>query len=72
MTLLMGDRVRLRPLEPDDMKDVFIGVNNPEAVGDFDVFHVTSWCEVEKWFKELGGLMSFQRLLFKRMRMVRR
>ncbi len=54
MTLLRGNMVRLRPFEPDDMKDIFRWVNNPEAVGEFDVFRVTSWSEVEKWFKEHG------------------
>ena len=66
MTLLKGETVRLRPIEPDDMKDIFHWVNNPEAVGEFDVFHVASWAEVEKWFKKAGGPHQFSTLVIEK------
>jgi len=51
MVLLKGDRIRLRPIEPEDLREVFRMVNAPESVGAFDVFQFASWGEVEKWFK---------------------
>lgn len=63
MVLLKGEKVHLRPLEPDDMKDFFYNVNNPEAVGEFDAFGITEWSEVEKLFKEPKGPHEFTMLI---------
>ncbi len=66
MTLLRGEKVHLRPFEPDDMKDVFYWANNPDAAGEFDVFNIENWAEVEKWFKEPGGPHKFTTLIIER------
>lgn len=50
--LLKGDKIRLRPIEPEDVREVYRMVNDPEIFGEFDVFQLASWGEVEKWFKE--------------------
>lgn len=52
MVLLRGERVSLRPPEPSDVRDFFHWVNDPEASGEFDVFGITSWTEIERWLKE--------------------
>ncbi|MGQ9781166.1 MAG: GNAT family N-acetyltransferase [Nitrososphaeria archaeon] len=52
MVLLKGEKVRLRPIEPDDVKEVYRMVNDPEIFGEFDAFQLSSWGEVEKWFRE--------------------
>lgn len=64
--LLNGEKVRLRPLEPEDMKDLFFWANNPEAVGEFDAFSISQWHEVEKWFKEPDTAHGFTTLLIER------
>jgi RimJ/RimL family protein N-acetyltransferase len=66
MVLLKGERVYLRPLETDDMKDFFHWINNPEAVGEFDTFGITEWSEVEKIFKEPKGANEFTILIIEK------
>ena len=61
--LLRGERVSLRPPEPSDVKDFFRWVNDPEASGEFDVFGVTSWTELERWLKEPSGPYEFGALV---------
>jgi len=63
MVLLKGEKVHLRPLEPEDMKDFFYSLNNPEAVGEFDAFGITEWSEVEKLFKESKDAHEFTILI---------
>jgi RimJ/RimL family protein N-acetyltransferase len=48
------------------MKDLFYWANNPEAIGEFDVFNVSQWHEVEKWFKEPDTAHEFTTLLIER------
>jgi aminoglycoside 6'-N-acetyltransferase len=66
MVLLKGERVRLRPLEPDDMKDFFHRLNDPEAAGEYDAFGIESWAEFEKDFKETGDPHEFTMLIIER------
>ncbi|MEM3403047.1 MAG: GNAT family protein [Nitrososphaeria archaeon] len=66
MVLLKGNKINLRPLEPEDLREVFRMVNSPESVGVFDVFQFASWGEVEKWFKGPIGPNDLTVLLIER------
>jgi RimJ/RimL family protein N-acetyltransferase len=66
MALLRGERVRIRPPEPGDVKDFFRCVNDPEASGEFDVFGITSWTEIERWLKEPTEPYEFGALAIER------
>ena len=66
MVLLEGEKVSLRPLEPDDKHDIFKATNDPIAAGEFDVFQLTSWAEVEKWFKEEKDPHEFTTLIIEK------
>ena len=59
MVLLRGERIHLRPPEPADMGDFFRWVNDPEASGEFDIFGITSWVDIEKWLKQPAGPHDF-------------
>ncbi len=50
-TLLSGDKVELRSLEEDDLKDFFIIWNDPEFWGDYGGFVLKSWHEFEEFVK---------------------
>jgi len=52
MVILKGGKIGLRTIEPEDLKEVYRMVNNPEIFGEYDAFQLASWGEVEKWFKE--------------------
>jgi len=43
MTVLEGERVRLRPLVPSDFPDLFAWYNDPEIVAPFDRFSVDTF-----------------------------
>jgi len=62
MILLRGERIHLRPLEPTDLKDFFRWINDSEAAGEFDVFGITTWADIEKWIKEESGPYEFSAL----------
>ena len=64
--LLKGERLRLRPPEPGDMGDFFRWINDPEASGEFDVFGITSWADVEKWLKQPSGPHDFGTLVIEK------
>ncbi len=64
--LLRGERVRLRPPEPGDMVDFFRWANDPEASGEFDVFGITSWADVEKWLKQPYGPHDFATMVIEK------
>ena len=49
---LKGERVRLRPTEQDDLKDLFAWFNNPEAWGEYEDFRPIDWFAFEKSEKE--------------------
>lgn len=59
MVLLKGERIHLRPPEPSDMADFFHWVNDPEASGEFDVFGISSWVDIEKWLRQPAGPHDF-------------
>lgn len=68
MTLLKGERVHLRPPQPGDVGDFFHWLNNPEASGEFDVFGITSWSDVEKWLRQPYGPHDFASLVIEKNR----
>jgi len=66
MVLLRNERIHLRPPEPGDMGDFFRWINDPEASGEFDVFGITSWVDVEKWLKQPYGPHDFATLVIEK------
>ncbi len=66
MILLRGERIHLRPLEPSDLKEFFRWINDAEAAGEFDVFGITSWADLEKWTREPSGPYEFSALVIER------
>jgi RimJ/RimL family protein N-acetyltransferase len=66
MLLLKGERIRLRPPEPSDIRDFFRWVNDPEASGEFDVFGITNWTEIERWLKEPSEPYEFSALVIEK------
>lgn len=54
MTLLSGEKIRLRPLEDDDIKDYFKWWNDPKLTGNYLGFHPTSLQLFEKFTRETG------------------
>ena len=66
MALLKGNKVHIRPPEPEDMKELFKWMNDPEATGEFDVFGIESWAQFEKDFKETNGHQEFTAFIIER------
>jgi RimJ/RimL family protein N-acetyltransferase len=48
------------------MVDFFRWMNDPEASGEFDIFGITSWSDVEKWLKQPSGPHNFGTLVIER------
>jgi RimJ/RimL family protein N-acetyltransferase len=53
--LLKGEKVRLRPAEPNDVKYLFKSFNSPESVGQYVNFVPFSWSGFETWVKEAAS-----------------
>ncbi|MEM0053123.1 MAG: GNAT family protein [Nitrososphaeria archaeon] len=51
MVLIEGSEVSLRVVEYRDLEYIYQMVNNIDSIGEYDVIQLTSWGEVEKWFK---------------------
>ncbi len=51
MVLIEGSEVSLRVLEHSDLDYIYHMVNSIDSIGEYDVIQLTSWGEVEKWFK---------------------
>jgi ribosomal-protein-alanine N-acetyltransferase len=66
MVLLQGIKIRLRPIEQDDIRDIYHMVNDPNIAGEFDAFQLASWGEVEKWFREEVGPNEFTVFIIER------
>lgn len=47
MPFFDGEKVRLRTVRDDDLKDLFAWDNNPESAGDYGAFRPISWNEFE-------------------------
>jgi [ribosomal protein S5]-alanine N-acetyltransferase len=52
MTMLTGEKVKLRPIEEDDVKEVFRWQNDPESSGDYENPRPVSWLEFQEWKKQ--------------------
>jgi|YelNatPaOPRAMG01_1025707.scaffolds.fasta_scaffold05053_11 ribosomal-protein-alanine N-acetyltransferase len=51
MALISGNTVSLRPLEYKDLEYIYRMINSLDSIGEYDVIQLTSWGELEKWFK---------------------
>ncbi|MCX8188720.1 MAG: GNAT family N-acetyltransferase [Nitrososphaeria archaeon] len=51
MVLVEGSEVSLRVLEQSDLDYIYRTINSIDSIGEYDVIQLTSWGEIEKWFK---------------------
>jgi ribosomal-protein-alanine N-acetyltransferase len=52
---LKGKRLRLRPIEENDLEFLFRWYNDSEALGEYEDFHPVDWFAFEKREKERSG-----------------
>ncbi len=51
MPMLTGEKIKLRPMEEEDTKEVFRWQNDPESSGDYENPWPVSWLEFQEWMK---------------------
>jgi [ribosomal protein S5]-alanine N-acetyltransferase len=51
----VGEKVRLRTIQENDVKDLFRWFNDSESIGEFSVFRPIDWFTFEKRIKEKSG-----------------
>lgn len=66
MVLIEGFDVSLRVIEYKDLEYVYRMINSIDSVGEHDVIQLTSWGEVEKWFKTPVSSDEFVMLIIER------
>ena len=60
MPFLQGEKVRLRSVEENDLRDIFEWENNPNASGDYGAFRPISWPDFESRSKSWLGVFLIE------------
>jgi RimJ/RimL family protein N-acetyltransferase len=55
MSVIYGERVRLRAVEHEDIKSFVVWVNDPEVTRGLSLYLPMSSLDEEKWFDGLAG-----------------